>query len=127
MASADREMSSRAAEAPLLPAAFAELECFIDFALPTEKERYLKRLSTSMEELAEFYNAVLARAEEARDYLDKFELDADVMPLEAQRLLWMLFSLISAYYAVEVFGQQRVPDTESAYMQRVGEPPTFPV
>lgn len=120
-------MSANTIEGPLLPAAFAELETFIDYALPTEKERYLKRLDTPMEELTEFYNAVLPRAEEARDYLDKFELDADAIPIEAQRLLWMLFSLISVYYAVEVFGQQRVPDTESAYMERVGEPPTYPV
>jgi hypothetical protein len=113
--------------APLLPAAFADLERFIGFALPTEKERYLKRLQTPMEELRDFYETGMERAEEARDHLDKYDLESDSMPIEAQRLLWLLFSLISAYYAVEVFGQQRVPDTESAYMERVGEPVTFPV
>jgi hypothetical protein len=113
------------AGAPLLPAQFAEFEPFIDWALPTERERYQKRIDSNMDEIRAFYGVVAPRAAEARDYLDQFELEA--MPIEAQRLLWILFSLICISFAVDVFNQPRVPDTDGVYFGRSGEPQTFPV
>jgi hypothetical protein len=110
---------------PVLPVEFADLEPYIAWALPTEEERYARRLASSMEDLQAFYDAVFPRADDARKYLDTFELTA--MPEDAQRLIWLLFSLISVSYAVEVFGVPQVPDTGSAYMRRTGEPETFPV
>jgi hypothetical protein len=109
----------------LLPPEFAEFEPFVDWALPTEPERYQKRLETSMDEIRAFYDVVAPRAAEARDYLDQLELTA--MPIEAQRLLWILFSLICISFAVDVFEQPRVPDTDGVYFERSGEPQTFPV
>ena len=109
----------------LLPAAFAELEDVIEWALPTERERYEKRIASTMEELQAFYDAVIPRAAEAREYLDKFELSA--MPPDAQRLLWILFSLITVSYPIDVFGRPRVPDSGAAYVDRCAEPATFPV
>jgi hypothetical protein len=114
----------QAAEAPTLPPAFAELEQFIEWALPDERERYLKRLSSSMSDLREFYDAAVMRADDARKYLDSF--DYPDLPPDALRLLWMMFSLIVVSYAVDVFGQPRVPDSGSAYVERIGEPITYP-
>lgn len=111
-------------DAPVLPAAFAGLERFIEWAIPDERSRYLKRLSSSMTELQEFYDAVVLRADDARKYLDEF--DYPELPPDALRLLWMLFSLIVVSYAVDVFGQPRVPDSGSAYVERIGEPITYP-
>jgi hypothetical protein len=111
-------------DGPLLPPAFAELDRFIEWAIPTERDRYLKRLSSSMAELQEFYDAVVLRADDARKYLDEF--DYPDLPPDALRLLWMLFSLIVISYATDVFGQPRVPDSGSAYVERVGEPASFP-
>jgi len=48
-----------------LPAAFTELEPFADWALPTERERYAKRLASTMDELQAFYDAALPRLEDA--------------------------------------------------------------
>jgi hypothetical protein len=110
---------------PRLPAAFADLEPFVEWAIPTERERYLKRLDSPIEQLRTFFDAMAARAEEIRDYLDK-QYGPD-MAVEDQRLLWMMFSLICISFAVEVFGAPAVPDTGSAYMERPGEPQTFPV
>lgn len=108
-----------------LPAAFSDLECVIEWAIPTERERYQKRMNSSMEELRAFYDVVAPRAAQARDHLDTLELTRMSEP--DQRLLWLLFSLITVSFAVDVFGAPRVPDTGSAYATRVGEPPTFPV
>lgn len=121
MSDPTREQDS---EAPLLPPAFAELEPFIEWAIPTERERYLKRLSSSMADMQKFYDAVVLRADDARKYLD--EAGYPELPPDALRLLWMLFSLIVVSYAVDVFGQPRVPDSGSAYVERVGEPASFP-
>lgn len=111
-------------ESPLLPRSFAELERFIEWAIPDERERYSKRLSSSMADLREFYDAAVMRADDARKYLDEF--DYPDLPPDALRLLWMMFSLIVVSYAVDVFGQPRVPDSGSAYVERIGEPITYP-
>lgn len=112
------------AEAPLLPPAFAELEPYIEWAIPDERARYRKRLSTSMTDMQEFYDAAVMRADDARKYLD--EIDYPDLPPDALRLLWMMFSLIVVSYAVDVFGQPQVPDSGSAYVERIGEPMTYP-
>jgi hypothetical protein len=110
----------------LLPAEFADLEPLAaDWALPDETSRYRRRLASSMEEIQAFYDAVTPRVPAARDYLDRFEL-ADLPP-EAQRLLWLLFSLICVSFAVEVWSDPKVPDTGVAAFERVIEPATYPV
>jgi hypothetical protein len=110
---------------PLLPPEFADLAPALDWALPTERQRYLKRMNSSMDEMNAFYDLVFRRAAEARDYLDRFELSS--MTPDQQHLMWILFSLITVSFAVDVFGVPRVPDTASAYVERSGEPPTYPV
>ncbi len=42
-----------------LPPAFADLEPYAAWSLPTERERFAKRLASSMEELESFYDAAL--------------------------------------------------------------------
>jgi hypothetical protein len=103
-----------------LPADFQDLQDLVEWALPTEEERYRKRMNSSIEDLADFYARVRPRAAAARDFLDQYGPDA--LPVDAQRLLWLLFSMITASYAVDVFAAPRVPDTGSAYVLRVGEP-----
>ena len=71
----------------VLPAGFADLEAFAGFALPTERERYAKRIESSMAELQAFYDAAVPRLEAAMTYLDQFPLDA--LADDAKRLLWL--------------------------------------
>lgn len=56
----------------MLPAEFADLEPFADWCLPSEPERYAKRLASSMTEMKAFYDAITPRAEEALAFCDKF-------------------------------------------------------
>jgi hypothetical protein len=109
----------------LLPAEFHDLERWVEWALPTEMERYAKRMATSMDDMKAFYDAILPRAKEAKVYLDRIPLKE--MDLSAQRLMWMLFSLISVSYPVDVYGQPKVPDGGGAVIDRTVEPPSFPV
>ena len=58
-----------------LPAEFSDLEPFVkDWCLDSEPERYAKRLSSAMDEIQEFYDAIFPRAEDAIQYLEKFPL-----------------------------------------------------
>ncbi len=103
-----------------LPAEFADLEPFADWALETEAERYDKRLASSMDELQAFYDLAFPRLEAAMVYLDQFELAG--LPDEAKSLLWLCYSLVNASFPVEVWRQPRVPDSGAASMDMLVEP-----
>jgi hypothetical protein len=105
---------------PNLPTAFADLEPFSDWCLPTEAERYRKRLDSTMDELQAFYDAALPRLEAAMSHLD--ELPFDDLPEDATRLLWLCYSLINVSFPVEVWRQPRVPDCGAAVIDLVVEP-----
>ena len=103
-----------------LPADFADLEPFADWCLEFERERYAKRLATSMPEMQAFYDAAFPRLEAAMDYLDQFPLDA--LPDDAKHLLWLCYSLVNVSFPVEVWRQPYVPDSGAATMDVVVEP-----
>lgn len=104
----------------ILPAAFSDLEPFADWCLATERERYTKRLASSIDELQAFYDAAFPRLEAAMAHLDALPLDD--LPDDATRLLWLCYSLINASFPVEVWRQARVPDSGAANMDVVVEP-----
>jgi hypothetical protein len=104
-----------------LPHAFSELEPYVtDWALATRAERYAARLDRPFDELVAFYDAVAPRAEEAIAYLDG--LDVIALPDDATRLLHLLYSMILVSYAVNVFKQNRIPDSGAAFFEMVAEP-----
>ena len=105
----------------MLPQAFSELQPFVaDWALPTRAQRYEARLSKPFDELVDFYDAVAPRAEEAIAYLNG--LDIDDLPDDATTLLHLLYSMILVSYAVNVFKQNRIPDSGAAFFEMVAEP-----
>ena len=104
----------------VFPADFADLEPYADWAIPTERARYEKRMASSMEELQSFYDAAFPRLEDATSYLDALDLQA--LPADASRLLWLMYSLVNASFPVEVWRQPRVPDSGAASMDMVVEP-----
>jgi hypothetical protein len=106
---------------PLLPSEFSDLERFVaDWCLASEPERYAKRLSSTMDEIQEFYDAIMPRAEEAIQYLEKLPLDE--LPDDALRLLKLLYSLILMSFPVEIWKQPYIPDTGTAQFELKIEP-----
>jgi hypothetical protein len=104
-----------------LPAEFADLEPWVArWCLPTEPERWARRLESSMDEMQAFYDAFFPRAEEAIAYCDRFPLDD--LPADAERLLQLLHSLLMVSYAVEVWKQPEVVHAGSARIHRILEP-----
>ena len=105
----------------MLPAGFEDLEPFAaEWCLPTEPERQAKRFASSMDEMQEFYDAIVPRAEEAIAHLDTFSLDA--LPEEETNLLHLVYSMIQVSFPVECWRQPTVPDTGSATFDCVVEP-----
>jgi hypothetical protein len=103
-----------------LPAVFADLEPYGDWCLATERERYAKRLASSMDELQAFYDAAFPRLADALAHLDALPLDD--LPDDATRLLWLCYSLVNVSFPVEVWRQARVPDSGAARIDLVVEP-----
>ena len=105
----------------VLPSGFSDLQPFVvDWALPTRAQRYQARLSKPFDELVRFYDAMAPRAEEAIAYLNG--LDIDDLPDDATTLLHLLYSMILVSYAVNVFKQNRIPDSGAAFFEMVAEP-----
>ena len=105
---------------PVLPPEFADLEPFADWCLPTEAERYAKRLSSSMDEMQAFYDAAFPRFEQILTYLD--DLPLDDLPEDARRLLELSYSLVNVSFPVEVWRQPRVPGQRRGQHGRLVEP-----
>lgn len=105
---------------PTFPAEFADLEPFAGWALHGERARYAKRIASTMDELQTFYDAAMARADDALLYLEKYEVDA--LPEEGKRLLWLYCALATVAFPVEAWRQPRVPDAGAASIDAVFEP-----
>jgi hypothetical protein len=105
----------------LFPQEFGDLEPFARFALPSERERYAKRLESTMDELQAFYDAAFPRMDEAIAYCDQWPLDA--LPDDAHRLLWLYCALVTVSFPVEVWRQPRVPDSGAASFDEIAPVP----
>ena len=104
-----------------LPEGFSELEQWVDdWALPTRAQRYAARLDRPYNELVAFYDGIAPHAERAIAHLDGLDID-DLGP-EATRLMHMLYSMILVSYAVNIFKQNRIPDSGAAFFEMVAEP-----
>jgi hypothetical protein len=104
----------------VFPAEFADLEEFADWCLPTEAQRYAKRLSSTMADMQAFYDAVTSRAEEAIAYCDKFALDD--LPEDVLNLMHLLYSMIMVSFPTECWKQPRVPDSGASTLDCISEP-----
>ena len=103
-----------------LPAEFADLEPFAEWAIPTERARYDKRIASTMDEMQVFYDAAMARMDDALEYLEQFPMDA--LPEDAKHLLWLYCALVTVAFPIEVWRQPRVPDSGSSSFDAVLEP-----
>ena len=101
-----------------LPAEFAELERFSDWILEAERDRYAKRLASTMEDMQAFYDAAFPRLDEANKYLEDYPLGQPI-PEPQRNLLILMMSLVLVSFPVEVWQQPRVPDSGAAYLDLV--------
>ena len=93
---------------PLLPTGFDDLNHFVnDWAIPDETSRMRKRWSSNMDEIRPFYDTMIARVNDALDYLDAREFE-ELEPADL-RLLYLTYSLVEVANAVEVYNRPASP------------------
>ena len=102
------------------PAQFAALEPYADWALPSEADRYAKRLASDMDELRAFYDTAMPLLESEADYLKNVSLDG--ISDEDLNLLRCLEALVTVSFPVEAWHQPHVPDSGAASIDVVVEP-----
>ena len=105
----------------LLPPEFAELEEHAArWCLPSETERFERRMASDMDEMGALYAALSPRLEEAIEFCDKYPLDE--LPDDVQRLLQLIHSYVMVSMSVEIFHQPKIVDSADAVLRRVKEP-----
>jgi hypothetical protein len=85
----------------LMPEEFRDLEPFVAWSLPSERERIAKRLATPMDEIIEFHDKILARLEAIIVYLNQYPYAE--MPDDCQRLCNMALSHVEISNLVEMY------------------------
>lgn len=95
----------------LLPPQFADLELLAEkWSLATQNQREACRRTSTPIEIRGLYDSLLPRMDSVLDYLSQFTLDN--MPSEAQRLMYLTFSLAEVAPYVECYESNPwVPDS----------------
>lgn len=103
----------------LLPKEFADLEHLVaEWAIEDGHQRYLKRVSSTMEQLRTFYDEMFPRGKAAIDYVDQFDYQQPLPP-DAANLRNLIYSLITVALAVEVWKQPRVKNSAKTVLTRL--------
>ena len=96
-----------------LPPGFEDLAPLVArWALPTERQRNRLHLSCSFDEVKEYYNTLLARADAIIAHLEALEANGrpSSIPQESKNLFYLLLSLAEVSQSVEIHGQVGVVD-----------------
>ena len=86
-----------------LPEPFQELEPYLEWSLATDRERIIKRKTSTIAEITAFYQAMLPRMDAILSYLEQYPLEQ--VPSDVQRLFWLTLSLAKIAPAVEMYGE----------------------
>lgn len=86
-----------------LPEPFQEIEPYLAWSLATDRERSIKRQTSSMAEITAFYQAMLPRMDAILSYLEQYP--PEQVPADVQRLFWLTLSLAKIAPAVEMYGE----------------------
>jgi hypothetical protein len=84
-----------------LPEPFRDLDPYLSWSLPTERERIARRGATPMDEIIEFHGVLSQRLEAIIEYLNQYPYSE--MPDDAQCLCDMALSLVEVSMLVEMY------------------------
>jgi hypothetical protein len=77
-------------------------------------------MSSSIDEMQAFYDAILPHVQEALAYCDKFVLDD--IPDDALNLLRLVYSFVLVSFPIELWRRHVPPDTQGTSFDRYLEP-----
>ncbi|HBG29864.1 hypothetical protein [Candidatus Macondimonas diazotrophica] len=92
----------------LLPAGFEELEAFAErWAKPSFAARYQVRITSTMDEIQTFYQAMISAMDRCAAHFDGFA-PTDDLPDASRRLLYLTYAAMNVSPAVELYKQPDV-------------------
>ena len=92
-----------------LPAAFSDLEPYLEWSLANERQRSAKRQASSIEVLRSFYAGIMPRMDAVLEFLAQYPPQR-VFDDEVQALFHIALSVAEIAPAVENYGQPSVID-----------------
>ncbi|WP_293397081.1 hypothetical protein [Nevskia sp.] len=105
-----------------LPPGFEELEGFVSYwVLDSNDQRRAARSTAEMDDIQRFYDAIVARAEQAIVHCEQFTLGQ--MPPASERLFKLLLAMNHAAIAVEMHGEPRAFDSTWPSAVRITQGP----
>ncbi len=100
--------------ATTLPADFRDLEAFSEWALEQRADRFHKRVSSSIEKITAFYDAMVPRLDKVVNYLNSKPLAS--LEQSDKQLLAMTLSLVEVSRCVELW---KAPDIDAFAAHRL--------
>ncbi len=100
-----------------LPEPFVDLAPYLAWALPTDRERSVKRQTSAMAEINAFYHAMVPRMEEILTYLGQYPVGQ--APAAAQQLCYLTLSLAKIAPAVEMYGEPNAEGLDALRLEPV--------
>jgi hypothetical protein len=92
-----------------LPAGFEALEPFVaEWALLTERERMLRRIHGTMDEIGAFYKALTPHIPALLEHLEAYPPRIEELPADVQRLAALGLSYMECSRIFEMWGKQDV-------------------
>lgn len=105
-----------------LPEPFVDLVPYLAWVLSTDRERSIKRQSSTMNEINAFYHAMLPRMDEILTYLEQYP--PDNVPADVQSLFFLTLSLAKIAPAVEMYGEPNAEGLDALRLVNVNIYPT---
>jgi len=92
-----------------LPEGFEDLSCFVKkWAVEPLSKRQKARVESSLQELREFYDTMLPKADKAIAYLN--QLDLNKLSSDAKNLMNLMLSLMEVAHSIELWKSVDQPD-----------------
>jgi len=97
-----------------LPAAFAALEPFAEWALVSERDRHRKRIATDLETVRAFYKAAFPLMPAIMDFLDAIPVaDFERQPAEVKTLHHLALAFMECSHPIDM--NWRTSDVDDAF------------
>ena len=97
-----------------LPAEFAALEPFTEWALPSERDRHRKRIAADLPTVRTFYDAMSPRMPAIIDFLDTIPVgDFDRQPAEVKTLHHLALAFMEVSHPIDM--NWRTTDVDDAF------------
>jgi hypothetical protein len=98
-----------------LPKDFADLAAFADtWSLPSEHDRHLKRITSSLDEVRAFYKALFPRMDAICRFLDRYPVaEFAALPAEAKNLHYLALAFMEVSHPVDM--GWRTTDVDDAF------------